>query len=152
VLHFEDLPHCLKGFANDSIRDGCIGLAGLCRRENVRQQARACDETHLPGRIPCPVEEVLMVGGRADDLTDLLADGGVIAERDAEGRVDERIKHVRGLGHRIGQSRSGAKQVGETKAQAIMRLQDGEKLHGGRHPAESAVEGCQCAIGVGRPS
>ena len=56
---------------------------------------------------------------------------------------------MRRLRHRVGEARRGAEKIGEEKPQAIVRLQDGEEFDGGRHAAESAVEGSERAIGIG---
>ena len=76
-------------------------------------------------------------------------DGLVVGGGRAEGRVDERIEHMRRLRHRVGEARRGAEKIGEEKPQAIVRLQDGEEFDRCRHAAEGAVEGSERAVGIG---
>jgi hypothetical protein len=76
-----------------------------------------------------------------DELPDLLLDGGILRQGLAEGRIDEGVEHMGSLRDHICQARRGAEQIGEEKAQTIMGLHDGQKLHRGGHPAEGAVQG-----------
>ena len=68
----------------------------------------------------------------------------------AEGRVDQGVEHVRRLRDRVGEARRGAEEIGEEQAQAVVRLQDGQELHGGRHAPEGAVEGGERPVRIGR--
>ena len=76
-------------------------------------------------------------------------DGLVVGEGRAEGRIDQRVEHVRRLRHRVGEARRGAEKIGEEQAQAIVRLQDGQELDGRRHAAEGAVEGGERPVRIG---
>ena len=73
----------------------------------------------------------------------------LVAGRTDEGRIDQRVEHVRGLRDRVGEPRRGAEEVGEEQAQAVVGLQDGEELDGGRHAAEGAVEGGERPVRIG---
>jgi hypothetical protein len=141
VLGLEDLPDLLEGRPDDRAGDGRVGLAHLGGRDDAGEEPCAGNEPHLPRRIAGAIQKFLMAARLPDELPDLLLDGGILRQGLAEGRIDEGVEHMGSLRDHICQARRGAEQIGEEKAQTIMGLHDGQKLHRGGHPAEGAVQG-----------
>ena len=54
------------------------------------------------------------------------------------------------LRHRVGEPRRRAQEIGEEEAKPVVRLQDGEELHCGRHASEGPVQGGERAVRIGR--
>ena len=135
--------------ADDHVGEAGEGLAGLLRRHRAGQDARADQEHLLLAEQADAVEEILVEArpGRASAASPASSLLGV-RQGAEEGRVDQRVHHLRMMRDDVGEPRRGAEQQRDQGEQIGILAQQREQPGAAVQAGEEAVEGGERGIRV----